>query len=99
MVYAAVTVSTQSDWNYCGGYNTGCGTTSCCIYVSDTYCGQRISVNSQICVPKASKIAKGDMIGLNPDSANRISIVLKTANTLPTTVYAAQACGDSYYMS
>ena len=103
---ASGTGTTQADFSYCGGYKDVCATTSCCIYVSSTSCGPRISVNSQICVPKANEVAKGDMIGLNAMSANRISIADKTAYTaspttapLPKVVYAAQACGNSYYMA
>ncbi len=35
-----------ADYDFCGGWDTGCATTSCCIYVSSTKCGARISVNS-----------------------------------------------------
>ena len=69
------------DYAWCGGYNSACATTSCCIYVSAEPCGARISVNSQICVPKTAAIAKGDMIGLNADSSAKISIALTTAVT------------------
>ena len=79
----------QIDYNYCGGYADTCLTTSCCIYVSSTYCGPRISINSMICVPKASKYAKGDMIGLNADSSAKISVALTAAATSPVVVYAA----------
>ena len=39
------------------------------------------------------------MLGLNSDSKSKISIALTTAPTQPTVVFAAQGCGDSYYMS
>ena len=70
-----------ADYDWCGGYNTECATTSCCIYVGPTRCGPRYTVNSQICVPKSGKFAKGDMIGLSSDASKMLSIALTTATT------------------
>ena len=47
-------LSTVAEFSFCGGYNTGCASDNCCIYVSASKCGPRISINSQICVPKTS---------------------------------------------
>ena len=55
---------TTADYSYCGDYNSACSTDSCCIYVSASYCGPRISVNSMVCVPKYPAIAAGDLIPL-----------------------------------
>ena len=70
-----------ADYAWCGGYNTACATTSCCIYVGPERCGPRFSVNSQICVPKTGNFAKGDMIGLGVNASKMISIALTTAAT------------------
>ena len=93
--------ATPGSYEYCGNYDSVCSVAdSCCIYVSSSSCGARISVNSMICVPKSAKIAKGDLLGINSCTSKFISVPLASTvpATSPLTVYAAQSCG-AYYMA
>ena len=78
-----------------------------------SYCGPRITVNSQICVPNYPSVAKGDLIPLTDMSAwsgsststgpvfgnNAAADVYTSTGVTTTSVYAAQSCGKSYFMS